>query len=156
MDIQEACLEKSEQHLDLWISVQGTNDSSVLSKASAAAQGYFRDAFIQHFVCRAVRRSPLINRGYYVRWRAVDHCVRRFLQTTDRCPRRQILSLGAGFDSLFFRLHADALLDRTSVFELDFPDVAHRKAFLIQSNIFSEYYLLPSNKQTADTLSPFW
>lgn len=42
--------------------VQGTNDSSVLSKASAAAQGYFRDAFIQHFVCRAVRRSPLINR----------------------------------------------------------------------------------------------
>lgn len=46
----------------------------------------------------------------------------------------QILSLGAGFDSLFFRLHADALLDRTSVFELDFPDVAHRKASLIQSS----------------------
>ncbi|XP_078795157.1 tRNA wybutosine-synthesizing protein 4 isoform X4 [Oryzias latipes] len=116
------------------IFVQGTNDSSVLSKAAAAAQGYFRDAFIQHFVCRAVRRSPLINRGYYVRWRAVDHCIRGFLQTTDRCPRRQILSLGAGFDSLFFRLHADALLDRTSVFELDFPDVAHRKASLIQSS----------------------
>ncbi|RVE61161.1 hypothetical protein OJAV_G00168000 [Oryzias javanicus] len=114
--------------------VQGTNDSSVLSKASAAARGYFRDVFIQHFVCKVVRRSPLINRGYYVRWRAVDHCVRRFLQTTDRCPRTQVLSLGAGFDSLFFRLHADALLDRTSVFELDFPDVAHRKAALISSS----------------------
>ncbi|XP_036065437.1 tRNA wybutosine-synthesizing protein 4 isoform X1 [Oryzias melastigma] len=47
---------------------------------------------------------------------------------------RQILSLGAGFDSLFFRLHADALLDRASVFELDFPDVAHRKAALISSS----------------------
>ncbi|XP_040003735.1 tRNA wybutosine-synthesizing protein 4 [Xiphias gladius] len=115
--------------------VQGTNDSSAVSKASAAARGYFHDVFLRHFVCKAARRAPLINRGYYVRWRAVDHCVRRFLQVTENCPKRQILSLGAGFDSLYFRLHADEALVRAVVFEVDFPDVTRRKAALIRSNI---------------------
>ncbi|KAM6934479.1 tRNA wybutosine-synthesizing protein 4 [Xenentodon cancila] len=114
--------------------VQGTNDSSVVSKLSAAAQGYFRDHFLQHFVCKASRRAPLINRGYYVRWRAVDYCVRRFLQVTRKCPKTQILSLGAGFDSLYFRLRADGALDGAVVFEVDFPDVTRRKAALIGSN----------------------
>ncbi|XP_061917615.1 tRNA wybutosine-synthesizing protein 4 isoform X2 [Entelurus aequoreus] len=115
--------------------VQGTNDSSVLSKVSAAAQGYFHDPFLQHFVCKVARRAPLINRGYYVRWRAVDCCVRSFLQVTQHCAKRQILSLGAGFDSLYFRLCADgAALERAVVFEVDFPDVTLRKAALIGSN----------------------
>ncbi|XP_033472788.1 tRNA wybutosine-synthesizing protein 4 [Epinephelus lanceolatus] len=114
--------------------VQGTNDSSVVSKVSAAAQGYFQDVFLQHFVCKVARRAPLINRGYYVRWRAVDHCVRRFLHITENCPKRQILSLGAGFDSVYFRLHAAEALDRAVVFEVDFPDVSRRKAALINSN----------------------
>lgn len=70
--------------------VQGTNDSSVVSKVSAAAQGYFKDDFLQHFVCKVARRAPLINRGYYVRWRAVDHCARKFLQITEKCPKRQM------------------------------------------------------------------
>ncbi|KAM9802866.1 tRNA wybutosine-synthesizing protein 4 [Syngnathus typhle] len=115
--------------------VQGTNDSSVVSKVSAAAQGYFHDCFQQHFVCKVARRSPLINRGYYVRWRAVDHCVRTFLQVTQHCAKRQILSLGAGFDSLYFRLYGDAALNKAVVFEVDFPDVTRRKAALIQSNV---------------------
>lgn len=115
--------------------VQGTNDSSVLSKASAAARGYFRDPFIQHFVCKVARRSPLINRGYFVRWRAVDHCVRQFLHVTAKRPHRQIVSLGAGFDSLYFRLHAEGVLDRTVMFEVDFPEVSRRKAALIASNV---------------------
>ncbi|XP_063743083.1 tRNA wybutosine-synthesizing protein 4 isoform X2 [Eleginops maclovinus] len=115
--------------------VQGTNDSSVVSKVSAAAQGYFQDAFLQHFVCKVARRAPLINRGYYVRWRAVDHCVKKFLQVTENCPKRQILSLGAGFDSAYFRLHAEEALDRAVVFEVDFPDVCRRKAALINANI---------------------
>uniref|UniRef100_A0A8D3AZX8 tRNA wybutosine-synthesizing protein 4 n=1 Tax=Scophthalmus maximus TaxID=52904 RepID=A0A8D3AZX8_SCOMX len=115
--------------------VQGTNDSSVVSKVSAAAQGYFHDDFLQHFVCKASRRAPLINRGYYVRWRAVDHCVRTFLQVTEDCPNRQILSLGAGFDSLYFRLRADEALGGAVVFEVDFPDVARRKTSLISSNV---------------------
>lgn len=33
------------------------------SKVSAAMQGYFQDDFIQHFVCKVTRRTPLINRS---------------------------------------------------------------------------------------------
>ncbi|XP_074513718.1 tRNA wybutosine-synthesizing protein 4 [Sebastes fasciatus] len=126
-------------------SVQGTNDSSTVSKVSAAAQGYFHDVFLQHFVCKVARRAPLINRGYYVRWRAVDHCVRRFLHITENCPTRQIVSLGAGFDSAYFRLHADEALDRAVVFEVDFPDVARRKAALINSNVTLRGMLDPNS-----------
>ncbi|XP_037543073.1 tRNA wybutosine-synthesizing protein 4 [Nematolebias whitei] len=126
---------KSKQKKSSDSAVQGTNDSSVVSKCSAAAQGYFKDPFLQHFVAKVTRRAPLINRGYYVRWRAVDHCVRTFLQVTAKCPNRQILSLGAGFDSLYFRLRADGALNDAVVFEVDFPDVARRKAALIASNI---------------------
>ncbi|XP_047671365.1 tRNA wybutosine-synthesizing protein 4 isoform X2 [Tachysurus fulvidraco] len=112
----------------------GTNDSSVVSKVSAAAQGYFHDDFLRHFVGKVARRAPLINRGYYIRWKAVDHCVKRFLCVTDACDRRQILTLGAGFDSLYFRLQSEGAVERVNVFEVDFPDVARRKAALISSN----------------------
>lgn len=52
-----------------------------------------------------------------------------------RLPHFQILSLGAGFDSLYFRLHADGALQRAVVFEVDFPDVSRRKAALICANV---------------------
>lgn len=45
-----------------FVQVQGTNDSSVVSKVSAAAQGYYQDDFLQHFVSKVHRRTPLINR----------------------------------------------------------------------------------------------
>ncbi|XP_066542635.1 tRNA wybutosine-synthesizing protein 4 [Hoplias malabaricus] len=125
--------------------VQGTNDSSVVSKLSAAAQGYFQDDLLQHFVCKASRRAPLINRGYYIRWKAVDHCVKLFLRVTESCARRQILSLGAGFDSLYFRLRAERALEHVVVFEVDFPDVAKRKAALINSSVLLKDALVENN-----------
>lgn len=71
-------------------------------------------------------------RGYYIRVRAVDHCVQDFLLKTQSLPRTQILSLGAGFDSLYFRLKDMGLLHHTVVYEVDFPDVACQKATLIK------------------------
>lgn len=115
--------------------VQSTNDSSALSKSSLAARGYVHDAFAALLVPGAPRRAPLIHRGYYVRARAVQHCVRAFLeQTCAACgaPRSQILSLGAGSDSLYFRLKTAGLLTWAAVWEVDFPDVARRKAERIQ------------------------
>ncbi|XP_009868966.1 PREDICTED: tRNA wybutosine-synthesizing protein 4, partial [Apaloderma vittatum] len=43
-----------------------------------------------------------------------------------------ILSLGAGFDSLYFRLKDVGLLRHAAVYEVDFPDVARQKAALIR------------------------
>ncbi|XP_058915351.1 tRNA wybutosine-synthesizing protein 4 [Kogia breviceps] len=111
--------------------VQSTNDSSAVSKTSLAARGYVHDAFAALLVPGTARRAPLIHRGYYVRARAVRHCVRAFLKgtcTVPGAPRAQILSLGAGSDSLYFRLKTAGRLTRAAVWEVDFPDVAQRKA----------------------------
>ncbi|NXJ86824.1 TYW4 protein, partial [Trogon melanurus] len=74
----------------------------------------------------------LFCRGYYIRARAVDHCVQDFLLKTRSHPRTQILSLGAGFDSLYFRLKDVGLLHHAVVYEVDFPGVARQKAALIR------------------------
>uniref|UniRef100_A0A8C3U4S7 tRNA wybutosine-synthesizing protein 4 n=1 Tax=Catharus ustulatus TaxID=91951 RepID=A0A8C3U4S7_CATUS len=58
--------------------------------------------------------------------------VQDFLLKTQRLSRRQILSLGAGFDSLYFRLKDMGLLHHTVVYEVDFPNVACQKAALIK------------------------
>ncbi|XP_066132972.1 tRNA wybutosine-synthesizing protein 4 [Saccopteryx bilineata] len=111
--------------------VQSTNDSSALSKSSLAARGYVHDTFAALLVPGTVRRAPLIHRGYYVRARAVGHCVRAFLERTCGVPsarRAQILSLGAGSDSLYFRLKSAGHLAWAAVWEVDYPNVARRKA----------------------------
>uniref|UniRef100_A0A8C5J4H0 tRNA wybutosine-synthesizing protein 4 n=1 Tax=Junco hyemalis TaxID=40217 RepID=A0A8C5J4H0_JUNHY len=56
----------------------------------------------------------------------------RFLRLLAGRRRRRILSLGAGFDSLYFRLKDMGLLQHTVVYEVDFPDVACQKAALIK------------------------
>ncbi|XP_065053055.1 tRNA wybutosine-synthesizing protein 4-like [Rhopilema esculentum] len=114
------------------INVQGTNDSSIVSKCSMAHVGYFKDVFLEHFVQKKARRSPLINRGYYVRARAMDSAINLFLQHYKE-KKKQIISLGAGFDSCYFRLKDKACLSNTRYLELDFPEVVQRKIKLIKS-----------------------
>ena len=46
-------------------SVQGTNDSSILSKISTCQSGYFQDDFLKYFATKIVKRSSLVNR--YIR-----------------------------------------------------------------------------------------
>lgn len=43
-------------------SVQGTNDSSVLSKISTCQAGYFDDNYLQYFANKIAKRSSLVNR----------------------------------------------------------------------------------------------
>ena len=43
--------------------------------------GYFKDDFVNHFVNKRSRRSPLINRGYYVRATAMEHVFQGFFET---------------------------------------------------------------------------
>ncbi|XP_013402426.1 tRNA wybutosine-synthesizing protein 4 isoform X2 [Lingula anatina] len=112
--------------------VQGTNDSSIVSKCSMAGRGYFQDPYLQHFVAKTRRRAPLINRGYYVRAKAVDHMLRCFITHTG--ANSQVISLGAGFDSAYFRLKAEGLLQDTLWFEVDFLETMKRKAALINNS----------------------
>ncbi|XP_072335487.1 tRNA wybutosine-synthesizing protein 4 isoform X1 [Scyliorhinus torazame] len=125
------CRNKKQTGKD--VAVQGTNDSSIVSKCSMVNLGYFNDVFLKGFVNKTTRRAPLINRGYYVRAKAVDYSLRCFLQQTASYSQRQILSLGAGFDSLYFRLKASGELKNVVVYEVDFPNVVQRKATLIKN-----------------------
>ncbi|KAK3589042.1 hypothetical protein CHS0354_007991 [Potamilus streckersoni] len=111
--------------------VQGTNDSSIVSKCSMAATGYFQDDYLQYFITKITRRSPLIHRGYYIRARTMDYIMKKFLEI--HTGKRQIISLGAGFDSTYFRLKHQNLLEEVTFCEIDFPDVVRRKKETIMS-----------------------
>ncbi|GFO34240.1 tRNA wybutosine-synthesizing protein 4 [Plakobranchus ocellatus] len=113
--------------------VQGTNDSSIVSKWSTAACGYFDDAFLQYFISKQSRRAPLIHRGYYIRAAAFERIIKKFFQIFKNTPK-QIISLGAGFDSTYFRLKEADLLSDTFFCEIDFPDLVRRKRLLIENS----------------------
>ncbi|XP_070799804.1 tRNA wybutosine-synthesizing protein 4 [Pituophis catenifer annectens] len=117
--------------------VSGTGDSSAASKRSAAALGYTSDRFVLQLLPRGgPRRAPAIHRGYHIRARAVERSLRAFLMGTRGHPRSQVVSLGAGWDSLYFCLKDAGLLAGSGgrFFEVDLPEVASRKAALISGS----------------------
>ncbi|GBG79665.1 hypothetical protein CBR_g29813 [Chara braunii] len=118
------------------MSVQGTNDDATLSKMSCIKKGYItNDNFVQYFVRRPTKRSPIINRGYYARWAAIRGLILQFLSAgkegaNEETPKKQILSLGAGFDTVFFQLKEDGKQPHR-FYEIDFLEVTSRKAGII-------------------------
>ncbi|XVF79766.1 hypothetical protein PTKIN_Ptkin15bG0016000 [Pterospermum kingtungense] len=117
--------------------VQATNDDASASKLSCVKKGYMKDDYIHLFVRRPVRRSPIINRGYFARWAALRKLLYQFLDC-EGCnsekgnTKKQILSLGAGFDTTYFQLQDEGKAPYLYV-ELDFKEVTGKKASLIES-----------------------
>ncbi|XP_051129819.1 leucine carboxyl methyltransferase 1 homolog [Andrographis paniculata] len=118
--------------------VQATNDDASASKLSCVKKGYMKDDYIHLFVKRPVRRSPIINRGYFVRYAALRKLLYEFLDyevnIDGKGNKKQILSLGAGYDTTFFQLQDEGKAPYLYV-ELDFKEVTSRKAALIESSI---------------------
>ena len=84
--------------------VQHTDQDASVSRLSAVEAGYLDDPFAKYFVSgEGQRRLPIINRGTYVRTKAIDNLVDEFL-SKNPAQRKQIISLGAGSDTRFFRL----------------------------------------------------
>eukprot|EP01029_Cantina_marsupialis_P028468 TRINITY_DN776200_c0_g1_i1.p1 TRINITY_DN776200_c0_g1~~TRINITY_DN776200_c0_g1_i1.p1 ORF type:complete len:340 (+),score=98.35 TRINITY_DN776200_c0_g1_i1:21-1040(+) len=113
------------------VAVQGTSDDAAVSKMSAIKKGYYDDPFLQYFIHKVerARRSPLINRGYFVRIHMFNKLIEQFLKDGGK----QILSLGAGIDTLFFRLK-NKKFDNFKLFEYDFPEVTSKKLKIIESH----------------------
>eukprot|EP00899_Mesostigma_viride_P024360 jgi/Mesvir1/5108/Mv15268-RA.1 len=115
--------------------VQCTNDDACISKISCVNAGYFRDDFVGLFVRRATKRSPLINRGYYARWAAIRRLLTDFLLAGgEAAGPKQVLSLGAGYDTAYFQTHSEGTLPSYRCFELDYLEVTRKKAMFIQQN----------------------
>ncbi|TYI10417.1 hypothetical protein ES332_A09G140300v1 [Gossypium tomentosum] len=96
-----------------------------------------KDDYIHLFVRRPVRRSPVINHGYFTRWAAFGKLLYQFLDCEGSNiekgkTKKQILSLGAGFDTTNFQLQDEGKAPYLYV-ELDFKEVTSKKASLIES-----------------------
>ncbi|CAM9278756.1 unnamed protein product [Phaeothamnion confervicola] len=138
-------------------STKQTADDAMAGKVSAAALGYFQDPFAPLFVRHhPPRRPPIINRGNFARVASIDKLMRSFLSSSDlaleekepppppqtpavsaaasaeRRKGRQIVSLGAGKDTTFFRLLQDGIAPPGGYFEVDFPDMMRQKLAVIK------------------------
>ncbi|KDO32358.1 hypothetical protein SPRG_02835 [Saprolegnia parasitica CBS 223.65] len=107
--------------------VAETAFDAIHCKMSAVKQGYFSDDFVALVGRKPTRRIPLIHRGYYLRHVAVEAAVDLFLsqRPTPTTPV-QILSLGAGLDTLFFRLQQQHV-SHISMFEVDCTAITDHK-----------------------------
>ncbi len=120
--------------------VIATNDDAFLCKLSATRCGYYEDEFLEAIVrelprtdTTPLRRPPIINRGTFARVEVVRQLVDSFV--SDCCAlgiRAQIISFGAGYDTLPFRIF-DTNTHPTGItyVELDFHTVTKTKAQLI-------------------------
>ncbi|KAI4302826.1 hypothetical protein MLD38_038527 [Melastoma candidum] len=117
--------------------VQATNDDASASKLSCVKKGYMKDDYVHLFVRKPVRRSPIINRGYFARWAAFRKLLYEFLDcgrsTTINSSKKQVLSLGAGFDTTYFQLKDEGKAPFLYV-ELDFKEVTSKKTAIIENH----------------------
>jgi tRNA wybutosine-synthesizing protein 4 len=75
--------------------IMGTNNSSIVSKRSVERLYYPKPHFFQYFVRKPQRRSPTINRGYWLRMQAVDNFVKEFLHRPST-KQKLVINLGCG------------------------------------------------------------
>lgn len=86
--------------------VVATNDDAALCKYQAVTKGYYKDRYLEQFLSSkartsSVKKAPEINRGYYARSASIAFLVEQFIKAN---PTGQVISLGAGYDSLYWRL----------------------------------------------------
>ncbi|KAL8985586.1 MAG: hypothetical protein Q9205_000725 [Flavoplaca limonia] len=137
--------------------VQQTDQDASVSRLSAVELGYLNDPFAVRFVSGpGQRRFPIINRGTYVRTKAIDNLVHRFVfssSSSSSLTKKQIISLGAGSDTRFFRLHSHSPPPPPFLYhEIDFPTNTAHKITTITSSL-DLLNLIPGYSSEPDTIS---
>ncbi|KAJ7152988.1 S-adenosyl-L-methionine-dependent methyltransferase [Mycena filopes] len=116
-----------------------TDTDAALARLSAVQKRYLEDPFIKHLVPRAhlqPARGPLINIGTHVRATAIDDLVSQWLHTSAaQGTRCQIVSLGAGSDTRFWRIATGEDEGALAAYiEMDFPEITTKKAMAIRKS----------------------
>lgn len=111
--------------------VQSTNDDATSCKASAVSLGYWTDPFLPIMIKRGEKRAPEIHLGYYARVKGFNVLIDKFIEACD--TKVQMINLGAGFDTLYWRLVEQGKPVKNFI-EVDFPGVTARKCYLIKRN----------------------
>ena len=111
-----------------------TAEHAVRGKLAAVTAGYWIDSYARCVAGSSAfdgSPGPLINRGQYARVAAIGSIVEQFLAATAGSPS-QIVSLGAGYDTMYWQLHAANAAPRLYV-ELDQDEVVQRKCAMIST-----------------------
>jgi len=109
--------------------VQSTNDDATACKLSAVELGYWADPYLPLMMKKGSRRAPEIHLGYYARVQGVRFLIDKFFDACD--TKVQMINLGAGFDTLYWRLIDEGKPVKNFV-EVDLSGVTARKCYLIK------------------------
>ncbi|KAJ4267411.1 tRNA methyltransferase ppm2 [Fusarium torreyae] len=114
--------------------IMGTNSSSIVSKRSVERFYYPNELhFFRYFVNKFQRRAPLINRGYWLRLRAIDVIVRQFIASQKSDHKKVVINLGAGSDVLpwqSYHRYGDSC-ENTLFIDVDYPDLMRKKRAIV-------------------------
>jgi len=118
----------------------GTNDYSIVSKRSVEKLYYTDEPeFLRPFVARFKRRAPLINRGYWLRMKAIENSVANFLDEKSE-KSKVIVNLGCGYEPLPFRMlwKYSKLCRNVKFVDVDYPQLMLKKTDVIRrDSLFS-------------------
>lgn len=125
--------ERRKKYADL--AIQGTNNSSIASKRSVellylpkltSANNFQMNKdnklleYFKFFVPKKIKRSPCINRGYWLRLFAIRSRLNSIMEQLPQNKKVVIINLGCGYDPLPFQLldtsnvHSQRYHDRVS------------------------------------------
>lgn len=114
------------------MALQQTAHDACSRRVHCVAKGYLDDPFVRLFARDStIVNSPLMNRGSWLRSMAFENMVYRFSQAHNAAPI-QVVSLGAGVDTLFFRLKRRGDVAIAKFIEIDLPDLIEEKRGIIQ------------------------
>lgn len=127
--------------------VQKTNDDATQCKLSAVSLKYWNDPYLGSFKVRANnpigehRKAPEIHRGYFTRvsgiWSLLEKSIEQICKTS--ATKFQIVNLGAGFDTLFWRftdhLRVRGLEEKLNSFvDIDLAEVTAKKCMYVRKS----------------------
>ena len=144
--------------------VENTNSESLLSKLSVIESGYRVDPFLRIFrtndqgEVKGASRSSAINRGYLARLIALEFSLEKYLLVYSSIGiKHQVLSLGAGYDSLYFRLRNQGVIDPNYClyYEVDFPIVPYTKWRFIYNNVLLRTFFKVSTSYSKEECFSF-
>lgn len=118
----------------------GTNDYSIVSKRSVEKLYLSEEPeFLRPFVNKFKRRAPLINRGYWLRMKAIECVVKQFLeQPLGDAKGRVVVNLGCGYDPLPFRIRwkYPDLCRNVKFIDVDYLQLIEKKVDVLRAHNF--------------------
>lgn len=104
--------------------------------SSAVKNGYYEDEYIEYLYGDYTRMLPLINKGTYTRVQAIHRtCFNFILKSGENV---QILNIGCGFESLFWRLKEEFPSKTFNFVEVDYEAIVKQKIIKIKESPLSK------------------